>query len=599
MDEDAIRSLGPVELEVLVPQATNLSLNDLGASDEPTPDKDLDENNATHGLKNLSSIPLRTSLQFDEQLDVFVLLRTTSGLAEWKKHLPYLQITVEAQAYGSSQRAPDNLTVESQSVQPQGKDVIWSGTVDTSREAVVIGDERGNALVWVVSCFLSRPRMRMQHLMIWFKASGILRHPPSSSGDSVDPFLPSGVPASINALEPLSGDPGLRGIRPQLTALRLDRININNSSAARETVIRTKPQKPFPALPAISARVRYSKSGAYTGRHCIIASLDIETAPFQEDKIELTDVNMLLSDGTAEDICRSHGINLPITCRPRDNIVFLFRLLPDYDHTSTSKANSNSRTLDVSIDARVLISGECRPNIQMRWKTLVNFSTVLNPKYGTPAQTMQRSRRSSSLSVPTDTENRGPEDGDEYSVSTQRGSSFSTFGLTLTLTAPKDVYVGQPFTWDVFLVNNSSKPRRLAILVIPKRKFVDHKNNISKTSMSSTVTGQGAKPGRIGIADAVMDENRLYTMQQGLAKEEVGIISLSTEVHVGTLNPGFCHNTELKFLPLAKGVLHIEAVRVVDLVENKSVDIHDLPEIVAEERVLAVDEPAKEPSREG
>lgn len=41
---------------------------------------------------------------------------------------------------------------------------------------------------------------------------------------------------------------------------------------------------------------------------------------------------------------------------------------------------------------------------------------------------------------------------------------------------------------------------------------------------------------------------------------------------------------ELKFLPLARGVLHIEAVRVVDLVENKSIDVRDLPEIVAEER---------------
>ncbi|KAL8929958.1 MAG: hypothetical protein Q9208_001102 [Pyrenodesmia sp. 3 TL-2023] len=588
MDDDAIHLLEPCELEILVPQSTDSNLTNLRHSSRPL-DKEPGEHHSTHGLKNLSSIPLRTSLHFDEQLDVFVLLRTPNGLAEWRKYLPYLQISVEAHAFGSSKRATDGQTVEDQSIQPQGKDVIWSGTVDTSQEPVVTGDEREAALIWVVSCFLSRPRVRMQHPMIWFKATGILRHPPSSSGNSVDPFLPSGVPASINVLEPLSGDPELRGIRPQLTALRLDRINVSNSSAARETVIRTKPQKPFAALPAISARVKYSKSGAYTGRHCIIASLDIETAPFQEDKIELTDVNMLLSDGTAEDLCKSHGINLPITCRPRDNIVFLFRLLPDYDQNSTSKANSNSRTLDVSIDARVLVSEECRPNIQMRWKTLVDFSTALNPKYGTPAQTMQRSRRPSSLSVPAHTENRGLEDGDENALSTQRASSFFAFGLTLTLTAPKDVYVGQPFTWDVFLVNHSPKARKLAILVIPTRKSVDHKDHISKT----LVSGQEPKAGRVDHADAVMDENRLYAMQQELAKEEIGVISLSTEVRVGTLNPGFCHNTELKFLPLAKGVLHIEAVRVVDLLENKSVDIHDLPEIVAEERVQAGDEQAK------
>ena len=50
------------------------------------------------------------------------------------------------------------------------------------------------------------------------------------------------------------------------------------------------------------------------------------------------------------------------------------------------------------------------------------------------------------------------------------------------------------------------------------------------------------------------------------------------------LNPGFCHNTELKFLPLSKGVLRLEMVRVVDTLTNETVDIRDLPEIVAEER---------------
>lgn len=64
MDEDAVHSLGPSELEILVPQATDLSLNDLGPSDRPTGDKELGEHHGTHGLKNLSSIPLRTSLHF-------------------------------------------------------------------------------------------------------------------------------------------------------------------------------------------------------------------------------------------------------------------------------------------------------------------------------------------------------------------------------------------------------------------------------------------------------------------------------------------------------------------------------------------------------
>lgn len=374
----------------------------------------------------------------------------------------------------------------------------------------------------------------MQHPMIFFKALAILKHPPSTSKEATDPILPSGVPASINVLEPLSGDPGLHGIRPRLTALRLDRININSSLAAKEQVIRSLPQKPFPALPAISARVRYSKAGAYTGRLSIVASLDIETAPFQEDEIELTNVNMELSDGSAEDLCKGHAINLPMTCQPRDNIVFLFRLLPDDIQALDSKPASPSRSLYISINARVLVSDTCRPNIEMRWKTVVDFATALNPKFGSPTQAMQRNKRPSTLSVASHIDkppnDATPSDTAEVPPPNKRASSLVNFGITLTVTAPKDVHVGQPFTWDLFLVNHSNEARKLAILVIPKRKTGDHKTHMSKTLVSSSAAGQ---TGKVDHADAVMDENRLYAMQKGLGREDARVVCLSTEVRLG------------------------------------------------------------------
>lgn len=248
----------------------------------------------------------------------------------------------------------------------------------------------------------------MQHPMISFRASGIIRRPPPSiSQDFRDRYLPSGVPASTNVLEPLSGDPELRGIRPQLTALRLDRMSPTNTLASRELAVRCKPQKPYPALPAISARVRYSKSGASSNRSCIIASLDVETSPFQDDGILLTDVKMLLSDGFAEDLCTGHALKLPMKCQPRDNLVFLFRLLPDRDQIYSSNTNSTSRALDISLDARVLASDTCRPRIQMRWKTTVDFSTALSSNYGGPSQPMQRSKKPPSLPVIFNNEERG------------------------------------------------------------------------------------------------------------------------------------------------------------------------------------------------
>lgn len=50
-----------------------------------------------------------------------------------------------------------------------------------------------------------------------------------------------------------------------------------------------------------------------------------------------------------------------------------------------------------------------------------------------------------------------------------------------------------------------------------------------------------------------------------------------------TLDPGSCVDVKLKLLPLARGYLQLEAVRLTDMVSNESVDIRDLPDIVVEE----------------
>jgi len=47
------------------------------------------------------------------------------------------------------------------------------------------------------------------------------------------------------------------------------------------------------------------------------------------------------------------------------------------------------------------------------------------------------------------------------------------------------------------------------------------------------------------------------------------------------LGPGACYATELRFLPLKKGFLSVEAVRVFDVGEGVGVDVRDLPDIEA------------------
>ncbi len=374
--------------------------------------------------------------------------------------------------------------------------------------------------------------------MITFKPVAILRpHNPTNRDVPVDPYLPDCIPQSINLLESLKGDPVLRGAEPVLPAFRLSR---NTHTAANLTstykTIAVAAQRPFRAIPAISARVRYTRSKGDCGKPTIIASLDIETAPFFDNNVAVTMVDVILSEGSAENLAGSHALMLPIICRPRDNQIFLFRLTPNGNTSDGS--NSSPRTLDIKIDATVLVSDVSRPRIEMRWKAGVDFSTALNPSYGTPNQPMQRPKRPASLPVPPAPANdtnmpaapppAGSQLGGDVSSDRSRSNSANDLSITITFTAPRDVQVGVPFSWDVFVVNRSSMPRKLAIMVMPKRKKTEIRGPLSKPSSFSA---GGLR--EMSNADAVLDETHLYAMQRNSGNDAVQIVILSTDVNLG------------------------------------------------------------------
>lgn len=384
-----------------------------------------------------------------------------------------------------------------------------------------------------------RPRIRLHSPTVFFRLSATLRPDPEGFGGSLkDPLLPSGVPGSINLLESLKGDPVLNGVEPRLSASKLDNTSPKiHDGYTSDGILRVGTQMAFRGLPAISSRVRYSKANARAGRPSIIASLDVETGAFSEEDIAITHVNMQLSEGSAEDMGKALVPLLPLTCRPKDNPTFLFRLTPSEPGLDVSH-QSSAKTVLITVHATVLVAETCRPSIEMRWKTGIDFSTTLNPLYGAPGQSMQRQNRPSSLQRTSSTadENRLPASAREGGASSesgpneqrQRAGSISDFGVSISFTGPKSVRVGKPFLWDVQVLNCSSKVRQLALIVIPRRRKGLTGTHSSKSSSSSV---RGRKDGR--FTDAVVDENLLYAMQRNAGHEAMEIISMSTEVTTG------------------------------------------------------------------
>lgn len=432
-----------------------------------------------------------------------------------------------------------------------------------------------------------RPRIRLHSPTIFFRLSAILRSDISGESDKFkDPLLPSGVPGSVNILENLRGDPALNGVEPRLAASRLHGISPKSHDGyINDGSLRVGTQMAFRGLPAMSSRMRYSRSSGRPGRHSIIASLDVETGAFSDQDTAITHVNMQFSEGSVQDMGEALNPLLPLVCKPKDNPTFLFRLMPS-EPTQNTSDQSPAKMVLVTVHATVLISQTCRPSIEMRWKTGIDFSTALNPLFGAPGQSMQRQNRPSSLlRTSSTTDGNGlPASIREGEASLelrsteerQRSGSATDFGVSIAFTAPKSVYMGEAFSWDVVILNRSSRARRLALKVIPRRMKGLSGTHSSKSSSSSV---RDRKDG--DLADAVIDGNLLYAMQRKSRHEITQIVSVGTDIVVGPLSPDSCAHTELNFLPLALGHLQIEAVRVVDVISNDFIDIRDLPDIVA------------------
>jgi hypothetical protein len=475
--------------------------------------------------------------------------------------------------------------------------VIYNGSVQDSEDPLIVvqgPDEtektpgEGHILVvWKMTAFLIRPRLRLQNPSIVFSATASLKPADQVHSDTLrEEYLPSQVPSGMNLLESFRDDPALGGIKPQLSALRVSRV-APVTQAARDLMqpLKNISRNSIKIYPAINARVRYSRPNTTPTNPSVIASLDIDITPFANCEITLSEVNLDMTGGSVENMNSIPGLALPITCLPQDDITFLYRVLPD-DLDVTNK--SQVRTLSISITATANLTSACAPKISMHWTTTLDFTPPVNNSFGHPTQPIQRPHRPAQLSIGSSSFETVPTlslaalrpdalPHTEITTRHQRNPSIPDFGVTCTFTGPPSrspILVGVPFTWSVFIVNRSDRPRKLALVVLPKRRRTEARI----TRPPSTSYGNARKDPK--IADAVMDENIVHAMQRNSAIESTEIVCLSTDTRIGPLAPSACYEVELKFMALKVGIVGVEAVRVVDLGTQEHVDIKDLPSIL-------------------
>ena len=290
----------------------------------------------------------------------------------------------------------------------------------------------------------------------------------------------------------------------------------------------------------------------------MMATLDLDVPGFAPHPVTLTEVSVEPSGGLTVRALGEGVCDLPMLCHARDQVVFPYRL-----STDLAADSDGPRVLDVRIRARVQLSSKCQPRIEVHWRAHVDLGPIASNPQANAAQ--PRVPRTSGSTAATE--------------DALADSSQIVLNVLIRAKDPeKRLRVGEPFHWEVLVVNRSTKPRRLGLQTIPKRRPMDGVRPSSRPG--SAMLGSFGKPG--GTAPAVVDDNVLYATMKAQAVGTTELVRLSADVQVGPLSPGAVASADMELLPLATGLLELEAVRITDLDSGETSDIREHPDIFVE-----------------
>ncbi|KAF2667455.1 hypothetical protein BT63DRAFT_292685 [Microthyrium microscopicum] len=551
--------------EVVVPNASDVDLQDLfQAWDGEIPED------------STSMVPFIEPRQFillDELLTAYVLLRIPAlDEDELKQFISRLAITVETRATGQIIDKPGD--ARNPAVVREATEALSAEAVNISEEPLMCATEiqpEDDAepqqylfLFWKVIIPIGRPKTRLQKLAVFFNPITVLNPPKAFFGNNHDnEYLPSIMPTSTNLLQSFTSDPSLAGINPHLSASRITRPfpsapALNESSRP----IKIGARRLFRAAPAFLWRIRFLRFPGLAEKDAILACFDIEITPFAACDVSLDSISLKLSSGSYEAI----GVNLPQRGRPAEQFTLTYKILPPSLSDRQIPDPGASRSLTISLSSTILVSDICIPKVKIKWKTALE----LPPS------------RPTSRAGPMPLTPLEPLSSIEHDALVMTGEVIEfpsapavAEGVSLTISGPEKIVAEEAFSWEVLIVNRSERPQRFALIPIPKRKATDIYAAARRPSSTGSSIGSNGR-----MVNPVLDDNILYSTQKGSTIEPAEILCLTPDVRVGALGPSACYVAELQFLPMKAGVLQLEALRLVDLATQQTVDIRQLPDIV-------------------
>lgn len=489
--------------------------------------------------------PAEFSNYVDEKLPVFVVLEILVQLDDtlFEHYLKRLAVSLEVTAIDArkAQHGHGGRVQET-------THLLYQTTInEESNPRIQLEGKHRRLAVWKLDVPLGHPKSPLSNPRVVLTCSATLRPADAQKPQLEDEYIVSRQVPGINLLEPFAGDTDLGHIAPRLSASRVSRV-IPVTHAPQQSLrpLGYAAKRGFGIFPAINIRLRYNRVQSGT-KTTVVACLDLEVTTYGEYTVTIYNVAVSVAGGMATPLSPPPSETSPMICCPRDDTTILFALAPS-DSTSSSTTNmastSTVRQLSVTLQATAHLSPHCNPEISTHWTTTVDFAPPPNPRFPTHGG-IQRAHRPPSLGsivhgatvssssgirpptlhpppispgvVFTPPMNQGEWSGPGGS-SSQAGCSL---GLTFTFTGPPRVYVGEVFSWSVFVVNRSNETRKLLLIVPPKRKRTGSGKDLPPT------------PGGSAVAEAVVDEALVYQAQRNMHLDAAELVALVNNVGIG------------------------------------------------------------------
>lgn len=466
-----------------------------------------------------------------------MVLKTSATEGNVREILPQLDLMLAAHATDAVPQGSGNTASAS------GKHDLNTKTVAAGDFKDIITTPEHTYVIWEPYLHLSRPHARLQRPAIYFTANlAISPQQHELPRRPQEQHLTSFEPLPANVLEPLRFGRIQEAPCPYLSDAKITKVAPRPSTLTEAvSSIRGATRRAFPVVPALLTRVRYS-----TLPDAIVASLHLEASHIIAGSIRILKAELTVPGAHVRDIT---CIKLPLEACGGDETILLYKIV-----TGSPPSRAQSQ-ISISVRAEVILDQGSHVILEIDWQAQVDLNhTWQRPLYrwSRPATVSSHHKSLSIQSLGTPSMDIAPGRGE----ATEGGATF-------VFTRGSIVQASSDFKLSVHCNNRSLRSRRFGVMMAQPRK--------PRLVMQSITSNND-------VSDLVASVFRTTQLEH---RKPPDIVGLNADVKVGPLSPGSCFEAHMSFKALRPGVLDMGILRIVDLDTRQTVDVKELPDIIA------------------